>query len=82
VDEHFAEPATAAELGRERGVALLLGDEFVRDEDVAEGNAQWRAATGGDALTPEALEERRAELIERLATRPAETQPPDFLVRP
>ena len=60
VDEHLAEAATGADLRGERGVALLLGDEFLRDEDVAEGNAQRRAATGGDAVTPESLEERRA----------------------
>ena len=82
LDEDLAEAPTGSDLRGERGVPLLLGDEFLRDEHIAEGDAQGRAATGSDAVTPESLEERRAELIERLATRPIETQPPDFLVRP
>ena len=81
MDEHLAQAATGPDLRGERGVALLLGDETLRDEDVAERSVGARA-TGGDAVTPESLEEGHAELIERLATRPIETQLPDFLVRP
>ena len=47
MDEHLAEAATGSDLRGERGVALLLGDEFLRDEDVAE------------AARPEARRHRR-----------------------
>src|SRR5262249_30619437 len=79
-DEDLAEPATVLGLARERGVALLFGDVILRDEDLAERHPD-RFGIARLALAGKACRHRRAELVQRLATRPSEPQPTSLSAR-
>ena len=72
--EDLTEARASICLLEERGVALSLGDVALRDEDVAQRHPD-RFGIPGLTLARKARQHGRAELVQRLATRPTDTQP-------
>ena len=71
-DEDLAQTAAGASLHLECGVELRLGDELLREQDLAQAQPGRHRGTvcARGPIAVEPLQHRRAELIQRLAARP------------